>query len=155
MVRVSMAVDIVVGMVLDSPFTYPRSDIDENSMLIGWLSGGGDVHQRRIIPHHFGWSGGIRRFCCLSTSKTPLFLVNDGLFQCLHHASWCNQLPIVATVFNPTLAPFQTSCTWSCEQLQGVSATFERERDFFVLLYCNTQSYCIRECFVSLSYAWI
>ena len=37
--------------------------------------------------------------------------------------------------------------------LQGVSATFtERERDFFVLLYCNTQSYCIRERFVSLSY---
>ena len=39
MVRGSMAagvaVDIVVGMVLDSPFTYLRSDIDENSMLIG------------------------------------------------------------------------------------------------------------------------
>ena len=87
--------------------------------------------------------------------ETPLFSVNQRLLRCLHHASWCNQFPIVAVVFNSTLAPFQTSSTWNCEQLRGVSATFERERDFFVLFYCNTQSYCIRERFVSLSYAWI
>ena len=36
-------------------------------------------------------------------------------------------------------------------RLQGVSTASERERDFFVLLKCNTQSYCIRERFVSLS----
>jgi len=29
------------------------------------------------------------------------------------------------------------------------------KRDFFVLLCCNTQSCCIRKCFVSLSYFWI
>jgi len=29
------------------------------------------------------------------------------------------------------------------------------KRDFFVLLCCNTQSYCIRQHFVSLSYFWI
>jgi len=61
-----------------------------------------------------------------------------------------------------TIAPFQASCSW------GVSSTSGRERDFFVLLNCNAQSYCIRERFdcntqsycirerlVSLSFAWI
>ena len=149
MVRVSMAGDIVVGMFLDSPFTYPRSDID--SMLIGWLSGGGDAHQRRIIPRCFGWSGRIRRFSCLSTSRNTIVLGQPEASSMLHHASWCNQLPIVATVFNHTLAPFQTSCTWNCEQLQGVSATFERGTSLYSFI-CNTQSYWIRERFVSLSY---
>ena len=59
--------------------------------------------------------------------ETPLFSVNQRLLRCLHHASWCNQLPIVAVVLNSTLAPFQTPCTWNCEQFQGVSAAFERE----------------------------
>ena len=117
----------VTSKVSNPPFTNltPRSDIDEKPMLIRWL----------LVVEMFINEGSWRTpvgqveseyFFAFWPRETPLFSVINELLQCLNHASWYNQLPIVTTVFNHTLAPFQTSCTWSCEQ-QGVSATFERE----------------------------
>jgi len=108
---------------------YPRSDIDESSMLIGWLSGGKDV-QRRILPH-FGWSSGIRRFCYPSTSRNTIVLGRRWAFSmfksCIMVQLASKRLPNAITVLNSSLAPFQASCVWSDAQLQGVSATFERK----------------------------
>ena len=47
----------------------------------------------------------------------------------------------------------QASCIFNISRSEyNISLS---KRDFLVLLYCNTQSYCIRERFVSLSYFWI
>ena len=87
--------------------------------------------------------------------EAPLFLVSDELLRCLRHALWCNQHPIILTVLSPSSALFQTSCIWSGGNASRSECNLLlREMDFFVLLYCNTQSYCIRERFVSLSYVW-
>jgi len=65
----------VTCKVSDPSFTNPtvRSDIEEKFMLIRWLFGGGDVHQRRITAHA-SWSGGIRMFFCISTSRNTIVL---------------------------------------------------------------------------------
>ena len=67
--------------------------------------------------------------------ETPLFSVNDEFFQCLHHASWCNQHPIVSTPISLSSALFQTSCIWNGVNILRSECNFSlRERDFFVLL---------------------
>ena len=57
---------------------------------------------------------------------------------------------------NLSSAFFQTSWIWSgVDVLRSECNLSLSEIDFFVLLYCNTQSYCIRERLVSLSYVRI
>jgi len=171
MVTVGMAVDMVVGMVLlqvTGKRTSPvRPRILPSPVLPQkWHRGQSpysldDFLVVEMFINEGSWPTSVGQVesegpAAFRSQETPLFLVNDGFFRCLRHASWCNQLPIVTTVFGSTLAPFQTSCTWSCEHASRSECNLLlRERDFFVLLYCNTQSYCIRERFVSLSYAWI
>ena len=41
---------------------------------------------KRRITAHTRWSGGIRLFPCISTSRNTLVSVSDELLQCSHHA---------------------------------------------------------------------
>ena len=135
-------------------------------MLIRWLSGGGDVHQRRIIAHT-SWSGGIRMFFCISTSRNTIVLDERWAFSiftsCIMMWPASDRLNTdqpwhdsVGEEKNLSSALFQTSCIWNGVGILRSECNLSlRERDFFVLVYCNTQSYCIRERLVSLSYFWI
>jgi len=82
-----------------------------------------------------------------------------------HHCSWSTRGFFDVYVMHGGVISLRSSsqCStllWrpSKHLVLGVVRSFRewvkplRERDFFVLLYCNTQSYCIRERLVSLSY---
>ena len=81
------------------------------------------------------WSGEIRMLSCILTSRNTIFLKRRKLICC----SWPLSRGWVSCIFNVSS---------ECSLLLS-------KRDFFVLLCCNTQSYCTREHFVTLLYFWI
>ena len=121
---------------------------------------------KRRISAHTSWLGGIgmplhfdleKHHCSqLATSFFNVYIMHHNVTstRCLNTDQLCYDP--VEKKRNLFSAFFQTSWIWSgVDVLRSECNLSLSERDFFVLLYCNTQSYCIRERLVSLSSVWI
>ena len=90
------------------------------------------------------WSGGIRMLPCILSLRNTIILKRRGGWSTVFGHSQEGEL-CVSLMFQGVRDFFVLLCTPLC----NLSLS---KRDFFVLLYYNTQSYWIRDCFVSLSY---
>ena len=97
--------------------SYPRSDIEETPCSLDDFLVEEMFINEGSHPATSDGPAGSEDSTAIRSQETPLFSVNQRLFRCLHHASWCNQLLIVAAMSDSILAFFQTSCTWNQTQL--------------------------------------